>query len=68
MHERVLPDTGANWIDAAFDVLMFLMPGGAERTEAQWTALLGSVGLKIVKIWMGPPTNESIVEVDFADV
>ncbi|KAL9083469.1 MAG: hypothetical protein Q9159_005764 [Coniocarpon cinnabarinum] len=64
IEELVLPNIGASWVEASCDILMFLMPAGAERTQRQWETLLDSVGMKINKIWRGPPSAESIIEAE----
>lgn len=39
-------------------VLLGGIPGGYERTEAQWRKLVESAGLKIVNIWYADAVNE----------
>ena len=44
------------------DINMMSIVAGIERTEEQWHQLLGSVGLRIVRIWTEEPDSESIIE------
>ena len=48
--ERVLPNLGCSRLDATWDLIM-MRHSGKERTESQWHGLLGSVGLRVRKIW-----------------
>ena len=65
IEDMVLPDAGADWIGASSDLLMLMMLDGAERTTHHWESIIGSAGMKINKIWRGPPTQEAIIEVEF---
>ena len=58
----VLPDQGASAKHAAIDMLMYLMPGGIERTLGAWEALLDSAGLRILKVWGDESTAEPVIE------
>ena len=58
----VLPDQGAGAKHSAIDMLMYLMPGGIERTLGAWQALLDSVGLRILKVWGDESTAEPVIE------
>ena len=42
--------------------MMMGMHAGMERAEWQWHNLLGTEGLKIVKIWQSVPERESVIE------
>ncbi|WP_017594859.1 methyltransferase [Nocardiopsis potens] len=44
--ERILPDGSHPWLSVAFDLHMMVMTGGAERTSAEYGALLRSAGLR----------------------
>jgi len=48
----VLPNSNVTMEEAIRDFTM-LVHGGLERTEKQWSELLGKSGLKIKKIWRG---------------
>lgn len=48
--ERVLPNIRCSQLDATWDLIM-MRHSGKERTESQWQELLGSVGLRVRKIW-----------------
>ena len=60
--EYVLPDMGADRRSSALDFFMLMVPQGIERTKRQWEALLGSVGLEIVKVWKSESGIECVVE------
>lgn len=67
IEDLVLPDVGASLWDSAVDVLMYLMPGGMERTEGEWRALLGSAGLRIEGIWRDAASGETVMETVLVD-
>ena len=50
IEDMVLPDIGANWRATQIDLTMMCAHAAMERTEAQWFALLDSVGLEIVEL------------------
>ena len=58
----VLPDQGASPKHSAIDMLMYLMPGGIERTLGAWEELLDSAGLRILKVWVDESTAEPVIE------
>ncbi|KAK7715906.1 hypothetical protein SLS57_006657 [Botryosphaeria dothidea] len=61
IHERVMSNPPSS--NSAVDDLAMLNLGGKERTEADWRKLLGSVHLKILKIWRTEkPGGVSIIE------
>ena len=47
---------------ATVDINMIALVCGLERSEKQWTELLKTVGLKIVKIHGLGPKSESVIE------
>jgi hypothetical protein len=47
--DAVLPDKGAGAFECLLDINMMPL-SGIERTERHWRALLGKVGLKVVKV------------------
>ncbi|KFA45947.1 hypothetical protein S40293_07288 [Stachybotrys chartarum IBT 40293] len=64
LDEMVLPETGVNSYAAAMDITMMSAMAGMERSEAQWKALLESVGLKLVKTYKYNPTSyEAVMDV-----
>ena len=67
INENVVPDYKASWLTTSLDLIMMAHVGSQERTEKQWRDLLGSVGLKIVKIWTYEPGTESLIEAVFED-
>lgn len=50
IHELILPETGVGHLEAKIDWHLMNL-GALERTEEQWKALVGSVGLEIKGIW-----------------
>ena len=62
LNELVIPDIGCGIIAAQVDITMMACVASEERSERQWQDLLGSVGLKIEKIWTDVPEAESIIE------
>ena len=64
IEDLVLPEAGASLREAAVDVLMFMMPGGIERTISDWAKLLESVGLRIVKVWADRDRSEPVIEAE----
>lgn len=64
IHEIVMPEVGASEWESMMDVLMMAGYSTWERSERQWRELVGSVdGLKVVKIWSGELSAESIIEI-----
>ncbi|OTA90053.1 hypothetical protein M434DRAFT_78600 [Hypoxylon sp. CO27-5] len=49
--EMVLPERGAPWRATQLDIAMLTTLAAAERTEAEWRALLDYSGFKVLKIW-----------------
>ena len=64
INENVVPDVGASWWITTMDCMMMAMHAMYERTERQWRELLGSVGLRVVKIWTPNPAAESLIEAE----
>jgi fumagillin biosynthesis methyltransferase len=67
LDEHVLDDVDASHRGAASDMLMMLVLTGVERTRSQWKELLGSVGLKIVKVWPNRRGQQSVIEAEFIE-
>ena len=63
INENVVPDMGASWSMTSLDWTMMAIGASAERTEAQWRELIGSVGLRINGRWTRDPAYESLIEV-----
>ena len=67
LNEFILPDTGCSLLQAGLDIHMMAMHAGQERTESQWTELLGSEGFRVIKFWSPPGGDgEGIVEAELA--
>ena len=49
LDEMVLPNSHVGWYSSSIDLAMMCAFGSRERTEAQWTEVFDSVGLKLVK-------------------
>ncbi|KAI4157937.1 MAG: hypothetical protein L6R39_000569 [Caloplaca ligustica] len=62
INEWVLSDTNSSFLPAAMDINMMCLFSGMERTRSQWDALLGRVGLKIIKLWGPGQETESLIE------
>lgn len=64
LDEMVLPDTDVHWHATQIDMTMMGSLAAVERTHAQWTSLLDSVGLKITNIYTYTPSiYESVMAV-----
>ncbi|KAI9666819.1 MAG: hypothetical protein M1831_001595 [Alyxoria varia] len=64
IEDHIVDEQGAHHIPATSDILMMLVLGGIERTLEQWTSLLASVGLIIVKIWPSRRGYQSVIEAE----
>lgn len=62
INEWVLSDTNSSVLSTLMDINMMCLFAGTERTRSHWDALLGSAGLKIVKVWDLGPDTESLIE------
>lgn len=62
LDEIVLPDVNIPPRGAFLDLSMMAIETGAERTSKQWYDLLGSVGLRIEKIWSTETGLDSVIE------
>ena len=62
LDEMVLPDTNVPPKGALLDLSMMALETGAERTSEQWHQLLGSVGLRIERIWSTDYGLEAVIE------
>ena len=62
INELVIPDENASLFTTRSDMNMMAMLAAMERSEQQWRDLLGSVGLKILKIWTAEIDSERIIE------
>lgn len=63
LNEIVVSDKEPVAQHTAMDLQMMAMAAGMERSESEWKALLGSVGLRINGIWSKGVGNESVIEV-----
>lgn len=66
INENVIPRTGAYWETTALDMIMLTEFSSRERTLDDWQNLLGTSGLRIVKIWAGGKGVESLIECELA--
>lgn len=62
LNEWILPDTGCSLYEATVDMLMMSAFAGMERTQKQWTELLGRAGLQVEKFWLVDEFGEGIIE------
>jgi hypothetical protein len=60
--EWVLPARNVPLYPSLLDVNMMAVLNGMERTEEQWTKLLGQAGLEVVKFWSAGSESEGLVE------
>lgn len=65
--DLVLPDVNVPRRGAMIDLTMMVLETGSERTLRQWTDLLGSVGLRIEKVWYAKTGLESLIEVELVE-
>ncbi|KAF6799563.1 o-methyltransferase [Colletotrichum sojae] len=49
---------------AAFDIQMMALVAGRERSEEDWRRLLGSVGMRVVKVWEREGAAHCVIEVE----
>jgi hypothetical protein len=63
--ETVLPDGDTPHPGKIFDIVMLVAPGGQERTEQEYTTLLGKAGLRLTQV---VPTESavSVIEASLA--
>lgn len=62
--DLVLPNVGVAPKGAFLDLSMMALETGSERTAQEWYDLLGSVGLRIEKIWSSEVGPESLIEAE----
>jgi hypothetical protein len=67
IEENVIPDQNAGYTETMLDMILMAVCPGIERTEAMWTRLFSSVGLKISKIWAPTRDTTGIMEVELQD-
>ncbi|KAI9711327.1 MAG: hypothetical protein M1820_002314 [Bogoriella megaspora] len=60
--DYVLPDIGVGLRASTLDIIMMCACSGIERTQRQWSELLDSCGLKIVKVWQTRSDYEQVIE------
>jgi hypothetical protein len=65
--DLVLPDVGVQPKGAFLDLSMMVLETGTERTSQEWHDLLGSVGLRIEKIWSSKVGPESLIEAELIE-
>lgn len=49
--EIVLPEMGGHWRASEMDIALMACMASVERTEVQWSELLGKVGLRVEEKW-----------------
>jgi hypothetical protein len=59
----VLPDGDTPHPGKIFDILMLVAPGGQERTEQEYSMLLGKAGLRLTRV---VPTESAVSVVEAA--
>jgi hypothetical protein len=63
--ETVLPDADTPHPGKIFDILMLVAPGGQERTEQEYSTLLGKAGLRLTRV-VSTESAVSVVEAGLA--
>ncbi|KAA8650303.1 uncharacterized protein ATNIH1004_002986 [Aspergillus tanneri] len=66
INENVVPETNANWETTSLDIILMAESASQEHTLCQWHALIGSVGMNIVKIYSTEHDAESLIECELA--
>ena len=66
LSESVLPEAGCHPGLSAIDLTMATLLASKERSEHDWGVLVGSVGLRIVKVYTIPSSLKSVVECELA--
>lgn len=64
IYEIVMPSQGATSLMTSLDLQLMNCTSGFERTEENWSNLLGEVGLKIIGISRHPQAVESVIEAE----
>ena len=60
--EMVIPEqAGVNKYVYMMDMCMLII-GGKERTESEFSVLLDSVGIRLVKVWASKTGNQTVIE------
>ena len=67
IEDHVIPDQNAGYYETMLDMAVMVVCPGIERTQAMWTQLLSSVGLKISKFWMPTRDSTGIIEAECQD-
>ena len=63
INDYVLPEKEVSQLRSVVDMTMMTMCG-KERNRSVWEELLGSVGLRIVKVWTVTKLSQSLIEID----
>lgn len=66
LEEYILPDTQARSLPCMTDFAVMMFCAGLERTCQQWTELLDSVGLRVVKLWLREGDELGVIEAELA--
>ncbi|KAN0102106.1 hypothetical protein V8E51_012616 [Hyaloscypha variabilis] len=64
INDIAIPDEGVDSISTAVDIIMLATFASRERTEADWTKLLESVGLRVLNIWTYERGEWSLIEAE----
>lgn len=66
IHDGLILESKPNPLTTSMDLHMMMLLAAKERTETDWSNLLGSVGLQMVKIHEVPGLNEVVIEAELA--
>ncbi|PGH27028.1 hypothetical protein AJ80_01213 [Polytolypa hystricis UAMH7299] len=67
IEEFILADKDCALLPAMWDWEMMVFCNSMERTAKQWSELLESVGMKVVKFWYPPGDGQGIIEAELKD-
>ena len=59
----ILPDKNVPLRASELDMAMLFLHSGAQRSAREWTELVESTGMEVVKIWYPPGDGDGVVEV-----
>lgn len=62
--ENVMPDKGIHSMAGALDIVMMSFWSAQERTESDWTRLLESRQIRIIRIWRMHITHRAVIEAE----
>jgi hypothetical protein len=68
INECVIPETGANSLATALDLVVLPMLSSGERREKDWELIIQNGGFKVTKIWTDTNlASQSVIEAELDD-